>query len=150
VWFSRGTKAVRLTYDHKGSDQQEAQRITDAGGYVMNNRVNGLLLLAAAFLVLLSLTFLETSFARRTGGDKISRRLFHERVCRRFTIHDWDDARSGRPIFDYCMRWCKFHSYYFFVSANEVSCMHNRLVVGCMWRPGCGWLDLECQRPTGS
>lgn len=40
---SRGTKAVRLTYDHKGSDQQEAQRITDAGGYVMNNRVNGLL-----------------------------------------------------------------------------------------------------------
>lgn len=39
----RGTKAVRLTYDHKGSDQQEAQRITDAGGYVMNNRVNGVL-----------------------------------------------------------------------------------------------------------
>jgi protein phosphatase PTC1 len=34
---------VRLTYDHKGSDQQEAQRITDAGGYVMNNRVNGML-----------------------------------------------------------------------------------------------------------
>lgn len=39
----RGTKAVRLTYDHKGSDQQEAQRITDAGGFVMNNRVNGVL-----------------------------------------------------------------------------------------------------------
>ncbi|KAI7959906.1 hypothetical protein MJO29_004974 [Puccinia striiformis f. sp. tritici] len=39
----RGNKAVRLTYDHKGSDQQEAQRITDAGGYVMNNRVNGVL-----------------------------------------------------------------------------------------------------------
>jgi protein phosphatase PTC1 len=32
---------VRLTYDHKGSDAQEAKRITDAGGFVMNNRVNG-------------------------------------------------------------------------------------------------------------
>lgn len=41
---SRGGRAVRLTYDHKGSDSQEAKRITDAGGYVMNNRVNGMLL----------------------------------------------------------------------------------------------------------
>lgn len=40
-WYSRGGKAVRLTYDHKGSDLQEAKRITDAGGFVMNNRVNG-------------------------------------------------------------------------------------------------------------
>ncbi|AFR92631.1 protein phosphatase [Cryptococcus neoformans C23] len=39
----RGGKAVRLTYDHKGSDAQEAKRITDAGGFVMNNRVNGVL-----------------------------------------------------------------------------------------------------------
>lgn len=40
---SRGGKAVRLTYDHKGSDAQEAKRITDAGGFVMNARVNGVL-----------------------------------------------------------------------------------------------------------
>ncbi|SPO21481.1 related to phosphoprotein phosphatase 2C [Ustilago trichophora] len=39
----RGGKAVRLTYDHKGSDAQEAKRITDAGGFVMNHRVNGVL-----------------------------------------------------------------------------------------------------------
>lgn len=39
----RGGTAVRLTYDHKGSDQQEAQRIMAAGGFVMNNRVNGVL-----------------------------------------------------------------------------------------------------------
>ncbi|WVN88535.1 uncharacterized protein L203_103746 [Cryptococcus depauperatus CBS 7841] len=39
----RGGQAVRLTYDHKGSDVQEAKRITDAGGFVMNNRVNGVL-----------------------------------------------------------------------------------------------------------
>ncbi|EPQ28188.1 uncharacterized protein PFL1_04016 [Pseudozyma flocculosa PF-1] len=39
----RGGKAIRLTYDHKGSDAQEAKRITDAGGFVMNNRVNGVL-----------------------------------------------------------------------------------------------------------
>ena len=43
LYDSRGGKAVRLTYDHKGSDAQEAKRITDAGGFVMNNRVNGVL-----------------------------------------------------------------------------------------------------------
>ncbi|KAF9173921.1 Protein phosphatase 2C 1 [Mortierella sp. AD010] len=36
-------KAVRLSYDHKGSDHTEAQRILDVGGFVMNNRVNGVL-----------------------------------------------------------------------------------------------------------
>ncbi|CAG8554524.1 7246_t:CDS:2 [Acaulospora colombiana] len=38
--LSRNGKAVRLSYDHKGSDPQEAKRIVDAGGFVMNNRVN--------------------------------------------------------------------------------------------------------------
>ncbi|BGP05678.1 mgpp2cl-1, protein phosphatase 2C-like protein 1 [Rhodotorula toruloides] len=41
--LSRGGKAVRLTYDHKGSDMREAKRISDAGGFVLNNRVNGVL-----------------------------------------------------------------------------------------------------------
>jgi len=40
--LTRG-KAVRLTYDHKGSDRQEAKRITDAGGFVLSGRVNGVL-----------------------------------------------------------------------------------------------------------
>ncbi|KAL0581877.1 mgpp2cl-1, protein phosphatase 2C-like protein 1 [Marasmius crinis-equi] len=39
----RSGKAVRLTYDHKGSDKQEAKRIVDAGGFVMSGRVNGVL-----------------------------------------------------------------------------------------------------------
>lgn len=39
----RSGTAVRLTYDHKGSDKQEAKRITDAGGFVMSGRVNGVL-----------------------------------------------------------------------------------------------------------
>ncbi|TDL22595.1 protein serine/threonine phosphatase 2C [Rickenella mellea] len=39
----RGGKAIRLTYDHKGSDRQEAKRIMDAGGFVMGGRVNGVL-----------------------------------------------------------------------------------------------------------
>lgn len=41
--LSRGGRAVRLTYDHKGSDAQETARIKEAGGFVMNNRVNGVL-----------------------------------------------------------------------------------------------------------
>lgn len=39
----RAGKAVRLTYDHKGTDKQEAKRIMDAGGFVMSGRVNGVL-----------------------------------------------------------------------------------------------------------
>ncbi|KAI9275991.1 phosphatase 2C-like domain-containing protein [Sporodiniella umbellata] len=39
----RQKKAVRLSYDHKGSDSQEAKRIMDLGGFMMNNRVNGVL-----------------------------------------------------------------------------------------------------------
>ncbi|GAA6026999.1 hypothetical protein JCM8202_002819, partial [Rhodotorula sphaerocarpa] len=39
----RAGKAIRLTYDHKGTDTKEAKRISDAGGYVLNNRVNGVL-----------------------------------------------------------------------------------------------------------
>ncbi|ORX47704.1 protein phosphatase 2C [Hesseltinella vesiculosa] len=39
----RDGRAERLTYDHKGSDAQEAKRITDLGGFVLNNRVNGVL-----------------------------------------------------------------------------------------------------------
>ncbi|KAG9007054.1 Protein phosphatase 2C 1 [Tulasnella sp. JGI-2019a] len=41
--LSRSGKAIRLTYDHKGSDKAEVKRITEAGGFVLNNRVNGVL-----------------------------------------------------------------------------------------------------------
>eukprot|EP00128_Syssomonas_multiformis_P017914 Colp12_sorted_trinity150504_noHs@29451 len=34
---------TRLSYDHKGSDPAEAQRITEGGGFIMANRVNGML-----------------------------------------------------------------------------------------------------------
>ncbi|KAJ3417315.1 Protein phosphatase 2C 1 [Chytridiales sp. JEL 0842] len=46
--LSRNGKAVRLSYDHKGSDALEAQRIVDAGGFVINNRVNGVLAVTRA------------------------------------------------------------------------------------------------------
>ncbi|KAF8502302.1 protein serine/threonine phosphatase 2C [Russula emetica] len=39
----RKGRALRLTYDHKGTDKQEAKRIMDSGGFVMSGRVNGVL-----------------------------------------------------------------------------------------------------------
>ncbi|KAJ1960122.1 phosphatase 2C [Dispira parvispora] len=46
--LARQGRAVRLTYDHKGSDPHEVRRVTEAGGFVMNNRVNGVLAVTRA------------------------------------------------------------------------------------------------------
>lgn len=40
---SRGGKPIRLTYDHKGTDPHEQQRIRSAGGFINNGRVSGML-----------------------------------------------------------------------------------------------------------
>lgn len=39
----RSGYAIRLSYDHKGSDANESNRIIQAGGLIMKNRVNGVL-----------------------------------------------------------------------------------------------------------
>jgi len=41
ILYSRNGRALRLSCDHKGSNLDEVQRITDAGGFVLNARVNG-------------------------------------------------------------------------------------------------------------
>ncbi|KAJ2358091.1 phosphatase 2C, partial [Coemansia sp. RSA 2618] len=46
--LSRGGTAKRLTYDHKGDDAHEIERISEAGGYVFNGRVNGILAVTRA------------------------------------------------------------------------------------------------------
>lgn len=44
----RDGKAIRLSYDHKGTDPAEQQRVKDAGGFVLNDRVNGMLAITRA------------------------------------------------------------------------------------------------------
>ncbi|KAF3769659.1 hypothetical protein M406DRAFT_76457 [Cryphonectria parasitica EP155] len=48
IVLCRFGKALRLSYDHKGSDENEGKRITNAGGLILNNRVNGVLAVTRA------------------------------------------------------------------------------------------------------
>jgi len=48
IVLCRNGKALRLSYDHKGNDENEGKRITKAGGLILNNRVNGVLAVTRA------------------------------------------------------------------------------------------------------
>jgi len=48
VVLCRTGKALRLSYDHKGSDHSESKRVQEAGGTILNNRVNGVLAVTRA------------------------------------------------------------------------------------------------------
>lgn len=48
IVLCRNGKALRLSYDHKGSDEHEGRRIANAGGLILNNRVNGVLAVTRA------------------------------------------------------------------------------------------------------
>jgi len=44
----RDGKAVSLTIDHKATNEQEAERIVAAGGFIKNERINGLIAVSRA------------------------------------------------------------------------------------------------------
>jgi len=48
IVLCRSGRALRLSYDHKGSDENEGKRIANAGGLILNNRVNGVLAVTRA------------------------------------------------------------------------------------------------------
>ena len=48
IILCRNGKALRLSYDHKGMDENEGRRISKAGGLILNNRVNGVLAVTRA------------------------------------------------------------------------------------------------------
>ncbi|KAK7530696.1 protein phosphatase-like protein 2C [Phyllosticta citribraziliensis] len=48
IVLCRKGRALRLSYDHKGSDENEGRRISNAGGLILNNRVNGVLAVTRA------------------------------------------------------------------------------------------------------
>mmetsp|Transcript_13383 Transcript_13383/g.27437 ORF Transcript_13383/g.27437 Transcript_13383/m.27437 type:complete len:295 (+) Transcript_13383:114-998(+) len=47
--LGRGGRALRLTHDHKADDPEEIGRIESAGGFVLRNRVLGILAVARSF-----------------------------------------------------------------------------------------------------
>ena len=48
IVLCRNGRALRLSYDHKGSDENEGKRVANAGGLILNNRVNGVLAVTRA------------------------------------------------------------------------------------------------------
>lgn len=48
IVLCRAGKALRLSYDHKGSDENEGRRVANQGGLILNNRVNGVLAVTRA------------------------------------------------------------------------------------------------------
>lgn len=48
IVLCRAGKALRLSYDHKGSDENEGRRVASQGGLILNNRVNGVLAVTRA------------------------------------------------------------------------------------------------------
>ncbi len=48
IVLCRNGKALRLSYDHNGSDENEGKRVSNAGGLILNNRVNGVLAVTRA------------------------------------------------------------------------------------------------------
>jgi protein phosphatase PTC1 len=48
IVLCRSGRALRLSYDHKGSDESEGRRVANAGGLILNNRVNGVLAVTRA------------------------------------------------------------------------------------------------------
>lgn len=71
----RGGKAVRLTKDHKASDQEEQQRVAASGGWVSMNRVHGVL-----------------AVSRALGDHAMKQSVISE-------PHFWEDDLSGEDSF---------------------------------------------------
>lgn len=46
--LARNERAIRLTFDHKGSEPLEQQRVRDAGGFIALDRVSGMLAITRA------------------------------------------------------------------------------------------------------
>ena len=65
IVLCRNGKALRLSYDHKGSDENEGKRIAGAGGLILNNRVQ-----------------------RCTGRHSRAWRCLHEGPCHGAPVHN--------------------------------------------------------------
>lgn len=76
IVLCRKGMALRLSYDHKGSDENEGKRVADAGGLILNNRVNGEDLMESMLT------------SRCSCGHASPRRFVHEGTDHGTSIHN--------------------------------------------------------------
>ncbi|KAL6944704.1 hypothetical protein ACO0RG_001450 [Hanseniaspora osmophila] len=118
IVLMRDGKAIRLTYDHKASDQYEMKRVEKAGGLIMKSRVNGMLAVTRSmgdkFFDKLVISNPFTTSVELTSKDQfliiacdgLWDVVEDQEACDLINdnIHDLDPSKAAKFLVDYAMQ----------------------------------------------
>lgn len=125
IVLCRNGKALRLSYDHKGSDENEGKRISNAGGLILNNRVNGVLAVTRAL------------------GDSYMKDLV--------TGHPYTTETVIQPDIDeFLILACDGVSNPLPIAVGEMDGADGRIALGRLFRPGSSRSRPAHARPSNS